>query len=59
MVRRVVQAALLFAVMVPFLMATKYAVALLDQRGLDVSTGIIIGMILMFCLWQWDNRLRR
>jgi ribose/xylose/arabinose/galactoside ABC-type transport system permease subunit len=59
MVRRFIQAALLFAVMVPILMLTKGMVATLDQRGLDISSGIVIGMVLMFCLWQWDNRLRR
>jgi ribose/xylose/arabinose/galactoside ABC-type transport system permease subunit len=59
MVRRFIQAALLFAVMIPVLMATKSMVAALDQRGLDLSTGVVIGMVLMFCLWQWDERLRR
>lgn len=59
MVRRFVQAALLFAIMVPVLMAAKFAVSLLDQRGLDVSTGVIVGMALMFGLWRWDERLRR
>jgi hypothetical protein len=59
MVKRLVQIALLFAIMIPFWLATKSMVATLGQRGLDVSTGVILGMVLMFCLWQWDNRLRR
>jgi ribose/xylose/arabinose/galactoside ABC-type transport system permease subunit len=59
MIKRFIQTALLFAIMIPFLIATKSMVALLDQRGLDISSGIVIGMVLMFCLWQWDERLRR
>ena len=59
MVKRLLQTALLFAVMIPFWLATKSMVATLGQRGLDISTGIIIGLVLMFCLWRWDERLRR
>jgi putative effector of murein hydrolase LrgA (UPF0299 family) len=56
---RVVQLALFFAIMIPFAMGVKWSVGFLDQRGLDIATGIIIGMAISLALQSWDERLRR
>jgi hypothetical protein len=59
MIGKAVQVAIFFAIMIPFAMGVKWAVAFLDQRGLDIATGIIVGLVIGLCLWQWDERLRR
>jgi hypothetical protein len=45
--------------MIPFAMGVKWSVGFLDQRGLDIATGIIIGMAISLALQSWDERLRR
>lgn len=59
MIVRTVQVVLFLAIIIPFGWMVREGVATLDQRGLDLGSGVVIGMALMFGLWQWDERLRR
>lgn len=59
MLVRLTKLALFLAIIIPFGMMVRALVLSLDQRGLDLGTGVMVGMALMFALWQWDDRLRR
>lgn len=56
---RLIQIALLLAVIIPFGMAVRWGVEGLGQRGLDFGTGIGVGMMICYALWMWSDRIRQ
>ena len=56
--RRIVQIALLFAIMIPFAWAVKSGVATLSPRWLDFFGGVWVGLGLCYALWRWDDRAK-
>lgn len=56
---RIVQIALLIAIVIPFGMLVRYGVEGLGQRGLDFGSGIVVGIVICYAFWMWDNRTRQ
>ena len=56
--RRLVQIALLLAIVIPFGMAVRWGVGNLGQRGLDFGSGIVVGLVIAYALWRWDDRIK-
>lgn len=56
---RIVQTALLLAIVIPFGIAVRWADGQLPQRVQDVLTGVPIGMAICYALWMWDNRIKQ
>lgn len=57
--KRLIQLALLLAVIIPFGWAVSVGVKGLGQRGLDFGSGVVIGMIVCYAFWLWDDRVRQ
>lgn len=55
---RVIQIALLLAVMIPFAWLVKSGTANLSPRWLDFFGGVWVGLIICYGLWRWDDRQR-
>ena len=58
MVIRIVQIALLIAIIIPFGVAVRWGVERLGQRGLDFGSGIVLGLRIGYALWRWDERIK-
>ncbi len=56
---RLIQIALLLAIIIPFGMAVRWGVEGLGQRGLDFGTGIVVGIMICYALWMWSDRIRQ
>jgi len=56
---RIVQIALLLAVMIPLGMAIRWGVTGLPERGKDIGFGVVIGIAICYAFWMWDNRIRQ
>lgn len=56
---RLIQIALLLAIIIPFGMAVRAFHDGLPDSGRDVWTGIVIGFLLCYALWRWDERTRQ
>lgn len=56
---RWVQIALLLAVMIPFAWVVKSGVRGLSDYWLDLGVAALIGFLLCFMLWRWDERIRQ
>ena len=56
--RRLVQIALLIAIVIPFGMAVRWVDGQLPTRIQDVLTGIPIGIAICYALWRWDDRIK-
>jgi hypothetical protein len=58
MVSRLTQIALLIAIIVPFGLAVRAFQQSLGQSGNDIWLGVVIGFVLCFCLWKWDDKIK-
>lgn len=56
---RVVQIALLFAIIIPFGMAVRAGVHSLSDYWRDMAFAGLVGFMLCFALWRWDERIRQ
>ena len=56
---RLVQVALLLAIVIPFGMAVRAFHAGIGDSGRDIWTGIVIGFLICYALWKWDERIRQ
>jgi hypothetical protein len=56
---RFFQIALLLAIIVPFSWAVKSGVMSLSKYHLDLATAALVGFILCYALWRWDERIRQ
>lgn len=56
---RVVQIALLLAIVIPFGMAVRAGVHSLSDYWKDMAFAGLVGFILCFALWRWDERIRQ
>lgn len=56
---RIVQIALLIAAVITLGMALKALHAGISDSGRDIWTGIVIGFLICYALWRWDDRIRQ
>ena len=56
---RLIQIALLLAIMIPFGMAVRAFHAGISDSGRDIWTGMLIGFAICYALWRWDERIRQ
>lgn len=56
---RIVQLALLIAIVVPFGMAVRAGVHSLSDYWKDMAFAGLVGFMLCFVLWWWDKRIRQ
>lgn len=56
---RVFMVAALLAVIIPFGLFTRSVVAGFSQRGIDFASGVVVGLVLCYAFWLWDERIRQ
>lgn len=56
--RRIVQIALLLAIVIPFGVAVRWGVSRLSDYWLDLGFAALIGFALCYALWRWDDRIK-
>lgn len=56
---RVVQIALLLAVVIPFGIAVRWGVDSMTPYWRDMAFAGLVGFCLCYALWHWDTRSRR
>jgi hypothetical protein len=56
---RIIQIALLLAVMIPFAWMVKSGVRGLSDYWLDIGVAAVAGFLVCFALWRWDERIRQ
>lgn len=55
---RLIQIALLLAIIIPFGWAVKWGVMSLPEYWRDMGFAALVGFFLCWLLWQWDNRIK-
>lgn len=55
---RLIQIALLLAIIVPFGIAVRWGVGSLSDYWLDMGVAALIGFAACYGLWQWNDRQR-
>ncbi len=56
---RLIQIALLLAIIIPFGMAVRGGVGTLSDYWLDMGIAALVGFGTCFALWRWDERIRQ
>lgn len=56
---RLIQIALLLAIIIPFGMAVRWGVGMLSDYWLDMGVAALVGFGACYALWQMDNRAKR
>lgn len=56
--RRIIQFALLLAIIIPFGWMVRWGVNRLPEAAVWFGAGIPVGIAICYALWMWDNRIK-
>lgn len=55
---RLIYIALLLAIIIPFGMAVRWGVDQMPEAGGWFGLGLLMGILITYALWMWDNRIK-